>query len=315
MSWDYESSDEDYPAAVAAAGYAIHSLDESEPLDQNKKINGPDKPLNETRTKTEVSWILPQLHKGVLSDETPRKSFENHEIEARASEEMPDQNAVGSAPEPSIKDSTSSSSSDSDETDSNKSGNSNNNNAAVEKADERAPPMKRPSTFADKHLYMVESEIAKTGPEISMADAWEKEEMASIQERHLRLIAIIDNWEMKKKKKADHKLENTKAKLEKTFAKAVQSHRDERMKATVENWEIKKKKNVDREIENIENKLKKRRAKAVQSHREKTKRIEEVAGGARAQAEENRRNEELKAKEKANKIKLTGKIPPTCLCF
>ncbi|EYU22383.1 hypothetical protein MIMGU_mgv1a025160mg [Erythranthe guttata] len=242
MSWDYESSDEDYPAAVAAAGYAIHSLDESEPLDQNKKINGPDKPLNETRTKTEVSWILPQLHKGVLS-------------------------------EPSIKDSTSSSSSDSDETDSNKSGNSNNNNAAVEKADERAPPMKRPSTFADKHLYMVESEIAKTGPEISMADAWEKEEMASIQERHLRLIAIIDNWEMKKKKKADHKLENTK------------------------------------------NKLKKRRAKAVQSHREKTKRIEEVAGGARAQAEENRRNEELKAKEKANKIKLTGKIPPTCLCF
>ncbi|KAL7110139.1 hypothetical protein ACP275_05G006000 [Erythranthe tilingii] len=314
MSWDYESSDEDYPAAVAAAGYAIHSLDESKPLDQNKKINGPDKPLNETSTKNDDSWILPQLHKGVLSDETRRKSFEDHEIEARTSKEMPDQNAVGPAPEPSIKDSTSSSS-DSDETDSNKSGNSNN------AANERAPPMKRPSTFADKHLYIVESEIPgeipvpKTGPEISMADAWEKEEMASIQERHLRLIAIIDNWEMKKKKKADHKLESIKAKLEKTRAKAVQRHRDERMKATVENWEIKKKKNVDREIENIEDKLKKRRAKAVQSHREKTKRIEEVAGGARAQAEENRRNEELKTKEKANKIKLTGKIPPTCLCF
>lgn len=58
-----------------------------------------------------------------------------------------------------------------------------------------------------------------------------------------------------------------------------------------------------------------KRAEAVQRHREELKRIEEIAGGARAQAEKNRRKEEFKVKEKANKIRSTGKLPATCLCF
>lgn len=43
--------------------------------------------------------------------------------------------------------------------------------------------------------------------------------------------------------------------------------------------------------------------------------IGQIAVGARAQAEERKRNDELKAKEKANRIRTTGKIPKTCFCF
>lgn len=43
--------------------------------------------------------------------------------------------------------------------------------------------------------------------------------------------------------------------------------------------------------------------------------INGIAGGARAQADERRRNEEFKVKEKANIIRTTGKIPGACPCF
>lgn len=59
----------------------------------------------------------------------------------------------------------------------------------------------------------------------------------------------------------------------------------------------------------------KRRTKAEQSHRNEIKLIEEIAKGAKAQADENRRKEELKVREKADKIRSTGKLPPSCLCF
>ncbi|GFP87303.1 hypothetical protein PHJA_000874000 [Phtheirospermum japonicum] len=59
----------------------------------------------------------------------------------------------------------------------------------------------------------------------------------------------------------------------------------------------------------------KSREKAVQSHRHEIRRIEEIAAEARAHAEVKRVKEELKVKEKANKIRLTGKLPATCLCF
>lgn len=59
----------------------------------------------------------------------------------------------------------------------------------------------------------------------------------------------------------------------------------------------------------------KRRAKAVKKYNSEIKRIERIAEGARAQAEENRKKEELKVKDKTYKIRTTGKIPASCLCF
>lgn len=65
----------------------------------------------------------------------------------------------------------------------------------------------------------------------------------------------------------------------------------------------------------LQAKLDKKRIKSAQSYRIEVKRIEGMAGGARTQAEENQRREELKIREKVNKIRATGKLPPTCLCF
>lgn len=58
-----------------------------------------------------------------------------------------------------------------------------------------------------------------------------------------------------------------------------------------------------------------KRAKVLKNYQDKMNYISQIAGGARAQAEERRRSEVLKAKEKANIIRTTGKIPGPCSCF
>lgn len=64
----------------------------------------------------------------------------------------------------------------------------------------------------------------------------------------------------------------------------------------------------------IQAELDKRRAKAMEHYRKELARIDSISGGVRSKAIENRRNEEFKVKEKANRIRLTGKVPGTCLC-
>ncbi|PON79641.1 Remorin, C-terminal [Parasponia andersonii] len=58
-----------------------------------------------------------------------------------------------------------------------------------------------------------------------------------------------------------------------------------------------------------------KRAKAKQKFRSEMQHIDQVAGGARAKAEENKRDDLLKVKEKANTIRRTGTVPKTCFCF
>ena len=55
--------------------------------------------------------------------------------------------------------------------------------------------------------------------------------------------------------------------------------------------------------------------RAAEKFRNEMDYIDRIAGGARAQAAERRRNEELKVKEKANIIRRTGRVPSTCPCF
>ena len=54
----------------------------------------------------------------------------------------------------------------------------------------------------------------------------------------------------------------------------------------------------------------------MQRFREDMEYIEEIAAGARAQAEKERQTGELKVKEKAGIVRSTGKIPgKACFCF
>ncbi|KAL7132741.1 hypothetical protein ABFS83_12G094200 [Erythranthe nasuta] len=272
MSWDNDSSSADYPTAIAAAAYAIQSLEQSQTPNKNEMKYGTDsKSLNKIKSKAEDKQALPEPLKSALrsSDGTSRKSFDDSDkklpISTSTSTKIPEK-------QPSVKKKISFA--DMDEI-------AGASNKPEKSAVEKAPSVKRPPAFADKQLKITEikkPDITLQKPDRAIprdprADAWEKEEMASIKERY------------------------------------------EKMRATVDNWETKKKKKAKRKIEKIEAELDKRRAKAVQSYKVKIARIEGIAGGARVQAEKNRKNEESKAKDKANKIRLTGMLPATCLCF
>ena len=65
----------------------------------------------------------------------------------------------------------------------------------------------------------------------------------------------------------------------------------------------------------MQSEVERRRVKALEKFGAEMEHINQVSGGAKAQAEERRKDEELKAKEKANIIRTTGKVPKTCLCL
>ncbi|XP_009612846.1 uncharacterized protein LOC107799044 isoform X2 [Nicotiana tabacum] len=299
MSRDYDSSDSvDYPAAVAAAAFAVKSIeDKSEKDHRRTNSGGADKPF----TKTKADDIIPKKPEK-FSDEVskPRPKLPDKSVPIRTATINPEPlNTVPSIkkkptfgdtkPEsevaekakrvPSIKKTPTF-------------GDTKHESEVSEKA-KRVPLMKKTSTFPDQSKAPKAPEVPvrptrqsssqtgmakgqntmKLGSGNSKADIWEKEEMEKITERYKKLIAEIVEWETKKKKKAK------------------------------------------RDLERIEAELNRRRAKAMRHFNNEVGRIESIAGGAKEQADQNRENEELKVKEKANKIRSTGKMPATCLCF
>ncbi|CAO2830238.1 unnamed protein product [Amaranthus hypochondriacus] len=93
--------------------------------------------------------------------------------------------------------------------------------------------------------------------------------------------------------------------------------RYEKLNATILDWEDNKKKKARRKIETAESEGAKRRPKAMHNYQIEMEKIKEISDGARAQAKDRRRNEELKVMEKANKYRETGQPPlsTVCLCF
>ncbi|WMV22667.1 hypothetical protein MTR67_016052 [Solanum verrucosum] len=113
----------------------------------------------------------------------------------------------------------------------------------------------------------------------------------------------------------NHVVRNSKADIwEKEEMKKIKERHEKQHNVILE-WETKKKKKLKRHLEQIEAKIDRRRAKTKQSFYNDIGRIEKIAGGAKAKAEQNQEKEEHKVKEKANKIRSTGKMPATCLCF
>ncbi|KAJ8445500.1 hypothetical protein Cgig2_031313 [Carnegiea gigantea] len=183
------------------------------------------------------------------------------------------------------------------------------------------------------------------------ADVWEREEMAKIEERDVKLRQTIHGWEKKKMTKARQKLETTESEVEKRRAKAVQKYQTEmeqiqqiadgaraqakekqrtdrskttdkanrykELLATIHEWEEKKKQKATRKLRMTEVELENKKAKARQRYQIEMEQIREITNGARAQVTEKMRNEELKVKEKANRYRETGKkpLPPLCQCL
>ncbi|MED6157597.1 hypothetical protein PIB30_024767 [Stylosanthes scabra] len=91
--------------------------------------------------------------------------------------------------------------------------------------------------------------------------------------------------------------------------------RYEKLKRTIDDWENKKKVKAKRKLNKEESELERRRFKVLENFNTDMKYIDTVANGARAKADKIRQNEELKAQEKANEIRKTGKLPGICSCF
>ncbi|KAK9675982.1 hypothetical protein RND81_11G046000 [Saponaria officinalis] len=93
--------------------------------------------------------------------------------------------------------------------------------------------------------------------------------------------------------------------------------RYEKLNETIMDWEDKKKKKARRKLEMTERDPEKKRVKAMHNYQMEMERIKKIADGARAQAKEKRRNDEMKVREKASRYRATGERPqpPTCLCL
>jgi hypothetical protein len=69
------------------------------------------------------------------------------------------------------------------------------------------------------------------------------------------------------------------------------------------------------ELLNLQTELDKNREKALEEYNLEMTRISKISGGARAMAEERKYNDGKKIREKAHKMRSTGKPPRTCACF
>nr|XP_043608399.1 uncharacterized protein At3g61260-like [Erigeron canadensis] len=118
------------------------------------------------------------------------------------------------------------------------------------------------------------------------------------------------------RKRAEPRIEETKADVwEQTELERIQE-RYEKVNAKILEWENEKKEKAKKKLSRNKDESGKKRARALQSYKTDMEMIDQIAQGARSQAAENRRKEIIKVKEKANNIRLTGKIPTkTCLCF
>ncbi|KAJ4975750.1 hypothetical protein NE237_000856 [Protea cynaroides] len=270
MRRDYDSSDDgQYATVIAAAAYAINSLEEAKLADKKKIREGSENFLTKAKGKKEEA-AFGQRDTGRISRRFTRKeSKEDKKYQEDASvktSERVDQRI----PETAIT-----------------------SEKKPEKAPSRVPTIKRTQTSAEqvdtrtrltppwptaKPTLPTAGEdkwkgsSTRTGGPQSKADEWMEAEMAEIKQRY------------------------------------------EKMNSTIQSWEDEKKKKARRRLDKKESELEQRRARALQQHRIEMRRIDQIAGGAKAQAEEKKRNELLKAKEKANKIRATGKVPPMCFC-
>ncbi|KAJ4879295.1 Remorin family protein [Raphanus sativus] len=93
--------------------------------------------------------------------------------------------------------------------------------------------------------------------------------------------------------------------------------RYEKLNRKIDLWEAKKRDKARRKLDKSEqSEQEQRRKRGLQRFREDMEYIENIASGARAQAEKQRQDEELKVKERAGVVRKTGKIPgKACACF
>eukprot|EP00262_Sarcandra_glabra_P020118 TRINITY_DN7911_c0_g2_i1.p1 TRINITY_DN7911_c0_g2~~TRINITY_DN7911_c0_g2_i1.p1 ORF type:complete len:279 (-),score=58.88 TRINITY_DN7911_c0_g2_i1:205-1041(-) len=273
----YSSDGSEFETAVAAAAFAITTLEEESSLAEKKRTGGSDTSLTKIKSKKEDDAAkLPESGKLTrqLTGKETKKGEGSMRISDAVDQRMPEYASADQTAPEKIWDTYPTAGKSPTFTEKYL---DNRGSTKPESAIDRRPRPNAPSTLTPMVTTAGDSRLkgnsmAPMKPE-SKAEAWEREEIAKIKKRYDKTISIIQSWETEKKDKAKRR----KAKAER--------------------------------------KLERRRGKALEEYNIEISNINKIAGGAKAQAEERKRNEEAKAKEKASKISSTGKAPKTCFCF
>ncbi|KAG5237213.1 remorin [Salix suchowensis] len=246
MNQDYDANRTGQATAVAAAAYAITSLNASSIPEQKKMSKGPETSLTQTDSKRDgLTDLISE------SGSTSKRFSGKGSIRSLRRQDS-------EVPETATKEKTTS---------------------EVAAADLMTDvlPVKPKVTVPKPELPPTSNPATpptrRAKGDGTDADAWERDELSKIQRRYEKMKGTILSWENKKKEKAKKRIRKTESDLEKIRSTALKQFHDDM---------------VD---------------------------IGQIAGGARAKAEERQRNEEFKAKEKADTIRKTGKLPRTCFCF
>ncbi|CAK8536620.1 unnamed protein product [Lathyrus sativus] len=236
-SHDFDSSEIEHAAAVAAAAFSINLQEASEQTSERPETSS---------AKTNSKVGSSKSSKSLLASASKRLSGS-----FRYKDDQGDKVSISSVSE----------------------------EKKPEKAITPAPSMKKASTLTDKKPKTSREPSplrqTTTGTNIpeTDADVWERTELNKIRQRYEKQKEMIDSWQDKKRMKAKRKLIKHESELER------------------------------------------RRFKALEKFQNKMKYVNQVADGARAKADENRKNEELQAKGKAGAIRTTGKLPRIYFCF
>ncbi|KAI3785669.1 hypothetical protein L1987_44793 [Smallanthus sonchifolius] len=154
--------------------------------------------------------------------------------------------------------------------------------ASIMSHGDKAPSFARPSRPREPYPNRT---LSIHGSGNTKVDAWEKAELLKIKKRYEKSNLTILEWENEKKTRAQRRVEEKKTeKVNNVFGDLKQKELDQRRSI---NW---------------------------QHYQNKLARIDHVAGGARSQAEENRRKEEQKIKERAKEMRSLGVSSPK-YCF
>ncbi|XP_058081576.1 remorin 1.4-like isoform X2 [Magnolia sinica] len=164
------------------------------------------------------------------------------------------------------------------------------NQKLQEKATGTVPSIKKTTTFSLDNKGEPESSKDKTGRPTSNDGKGNEYSSANGKTE-----TQADAWE-----------KSQMAKIKKRFQKQW---------STIQSWEDEKKSKAKRRLDRKESVLDLRRARATQAYQLEIQRINKIAEGARSIAEESKRNDESKTREKARKYKSTGQLPVTCFCF
>ncbi|KAJ6432226.1 hypothetical protein OIU84_019464 [Salix udensis] len=271
MNQDYDANRAGQATAVAAAAYAITSLNASSITEQKRMSKGPETSLTQTDSKRDgLTDLISE------SGSTSKRFSGKGSIRSLRRQDS-------EVPETATKEKTTS---------------------EVAAADLMTDvlPVKPKVTVPKPELPPTSNPATpptrRAKGDGTDADAWERAELSKIQRRHEKMKGTILSWENKRKEKAKKRIRKTEVYFIYIFVIQLNFFSG-----------------ADNCLLDLQSDLEKIRSTALKQFHDDMVDIGQIAGGARAKAEERQRNEEFKAKEKANTIRKTGKLPRTCFCF